>query len=193
MAEETQDLKGKMHDCLRRAREQNLARLGGLSEHDLRRPMTPTGTNLLGVIKHLVGMEYGYLGETFGRHPAERPSWFRDDPNTEIDMWATTDESSDYIIGCYHQACAHADETIRALSLGAPGDVPHWDDGATTLGDMIALVHGEESRHGGHIDIVRELIDGRAGDNHDRLGDANWWSEYVANIQAAADTFADKS
>ena len=65
------------------------ARQDGLSEYDQRRPLTPTGTNLLGLVKHLTGLEYGYFGDSFGRPSVERPTWFRDDPYTEIDMWAT--------------------------------------------------------------------------------------------------------
>src|SRR5215217_6156572 len=79
------DLKLELWAHLRRSRSRMLAKLDGLSEYDRRRPLTPTGTNLLGLVKHLAGEEYGYLGESFGRPPAERPSWFRDDPYTEVD------------------------------------------------------------------------------------------------------------
>ena len=85
--------------------------------------MTPTGTNLLGVIKHLGGMEYGYLGETFGRSlPGPLPG---DEDSENGDMWVRVDESSDDIRDWYPRACAHADETIRMLDLNAPGSVPH--------------------------------------------------------------------
>jgi hypothetical protein len=83
------DAKAELLKALHGSRAAMLATLDGLSEYDKRRPLTPTGTNLLGLAKHLAGMEYGYLGEAFGRPPVERPSWFRDDPYAEIDMWAT--------------------------------------------------------------------------------------------------------
>lgn len=89
---------------LRDARATLINKVDGLSEYDLRRPMTPTGTNLLGLVKHLAGEEYGYLGEVFGRPVSARPSRFRDDPATEIDMWATPDESSSYIVEVYRHA-----------------------------------------------------------------------------------------
>lgn len=81
------DLKIELWTQLRGTRSRMLAALDGLSEYDRRRPLTPTGTNLLGLVKHLAGEEYGYLGEAFGRPPTEPPSWFRVDPYTEIDMW----------------------------------------------------------------------------------------------------------
>lgn len=43
-------------------RESVVAAMDGLSEFEVRRPMTPTGTNLLGQIKRPIGMEFGYLG-----------------------------------------------------------------------------------------------------------------------------------
>lgn len=162
-----------------------LAKADGLSEYDLRRPMTPTGTNLLGLVKHLAGEEYGYLGEVFGRPPVNRPTWFRDDPATETDMWADPDETSSYILEVYRQAAAHADETIRLLDLDSPGVVRHWPGSEqTSLGSMLVLMVGETCQHAGHADIVRELIDGVAGPpnvagGNDRLG----------QVQEAADHF----
>jgi hypothetical protein len=58
------DLKRELHRKLQASRAGLLSKLDGLSEYDMRRPMTPTGTNLLGLVKHLTGVEYGYLGES---------------------------------------------------------------------------------------------------------------------------------
>jgi len=66
------DLKDELHGKLRQSREHLLAKVVGLDEYDLRRPMTATGTNLLGLVKHLTGVEYGYLGSAFDR-PPHRP------------------------------------------------------------------------------------------------------------------------
>ena len=157
------DLKGELLLLLRSSRAVMLDKLEGLSEYDRRRPLTTSGTNLLGLVKHLAGLEYGYLGASFGRPPLEQPSWFRDDPYDEIDTWATVDESSDYITGAYRKACAHADATVAELELDSPGHVAHWAEGhrETTLGVLLIRMAGETSQHAGHADIVRELIDDR--------------------------------
>lgn len=177
-------LKDDLWSRLRDARAVMLATLDGLSEYDCRRPMTPSGTNLLGLIKHLAGEEYGYLGETFGRPPAEPPLWFRDDPFTEIDMWATPGESSAYIVQVYRQAAAHSDETIRHLDLDGPGRVPHWtEDQSTTLGSMLVLMVGETAQHAGHADIIRELVSVTG------TGDATWVDDRFIQARAAADRF----
>ena len=49
----------------------------------------------------------------------------------------------------------------------------------------------ETSHHAGHCDIVREVIDGRGGGDQSDAGDVEWWTAYVAKIQAAADTFRE--
>jgi hypothetical protein len=180
------DLKGELWHGLRVSRGVMLDKVDGLSEYDVRRPMTPTGTNLLGLVKHLAGLEYGYLGEAFGRPPLERPTWFRDDPRTEIDMWATPDESREYITTVYRQACAHSDVTIAELDLDAAGRVAHWTQQETRLGVLLIRMLSETSQHAGHADILRELIDGRTAAP---AADATFWQARRSAVQTVADHF----
>ena len=70
------DPKADLHRYLQRGREAVLWKLDGLSEYDIRRPMVPTGTNLLGLVKHLASVELGYFGEVFGRPSGEPLPWF---------------------------------------------------------------------------------------------------------------------
>jgi hypothetical protein len=189
------DLKEELHRKLQASRAVLLSRLDDLSEYDRRRPMTPTGTNLLGLVKHLAGLEYGYLGEPFGRPAPESMSWIEDGSIWQgADMWATPGESSEYIIGLYRRACAHADGVIAALDLETPGSVAHWpaDRRDTTLGVLLIRMVAETAQHAGHADIVRELIDGKGGPDQDSI-DESTWREYLAQVQAAARTFAASS
>jgi Protein of unknown function (DUF664) len=186
------DLKEELHRKLQVSRAELLSRLADLSEYDLRRPMTATGTNLLGLVKHLAGLEYGYLGESFNRPAPETMSWIEDGSIWENgDMWARPDESSEYLIGLYQRASAHADLVIRELDLQSPGSVAHWpeDRRATTLGVLLVRMLAETAQHAGHADIIRELIDGKAGSGDEDFSES-YWREYVAQIQAAADIFA---
>lgn len=185
-------LKEELHASLKDSRKTMLAKLDGLSEYDMRRPMTPSGTSLLGLVKHLTGLEYGYLGESFGRPAPEVMPWVEDGSIWDGgDMWAKADETSEYIIGFYQRAGAHADQTIEELSLDAPGSVAHWppDRRATTLGVLLVRMVAETAQHAGHADIIREMIDGRGGPDQEMLSETGW-QEYVAKVQAAADTFA---
>ena len=186
------DLKEELHHKLKAGRAGLLSKLDGLSEYDRRRPMTATGTNLLGLVKHLAGLEYGYLGEAFGHPAPEAMSWIEDGSIWQAaDMWARPQESSDYIIGLYRRACVHADGVIAALDLDAPGSVAHWpeDRRATTLGVLLIRMVAETAQHAGHADVVRELIDGKGGPDQDFIDEAGW-QEYITQVQAAADAFA---
>ena len=186
------DLKEELQLKLRSGRATMLSKLDGLSEYDRRRPLTPTGTNLLGLVKHLAGLEYLYLGGSFGRPAQETLAWIEDGSIWQgADMWAKPDESSEYITGLYQRACAHADGVIAELGLVAPRTVAHWpaDRRDTTLGVLLIRMVAETAQHAGHADIVRELIDGTGGPDQDST-DEPTWQAYISQVQAAADKFA---
>ncbi len=186
------DPKETLHGYLRAARDSLLGKLDGLGEYDARRPMTPTGTNLLGLVKHVASVQLGYLGEVFGR-PGDRDlPWFADDAEPDADLWATADETRASVVDLHRFSAAHADATIAALPLDAPGDVPWWgpERRAVTLHGILVHVTVETARHAGHADILRELVDGSVGS---RPGDANVtgrteqeWAAHRARIEAAA-------
>jgi hypothetical protein len=174
-----------------------LWKLDGLSEYDIRRPLVPTGTNLLGLVKHLAHVELGYFGDTFDRPAAEELDWDDSDPNA--DLFARPDESRESITSFYERASAHADATIDALTLDAIGHVPWWppERSEVTLHRVLVHVLSETSRHVGHADIVRELIDGAAGLNEGRTNlpseDQEWWGTYRERVEQAAREAAENS
>jgi uncharacterized damage-inducible protein DinB len=186
------DQKADLQRYLQIGRDAVLWKLEGLSEYNARRPMTPTGTNLLGLVKHLATMELGYFGQVFGR-PADEPMpWMAEGADINADMWATAEESREQIVGLYQRACAHADATIDALDLNSAGHVPWWQEGRRDVTLRRILVHmiSETDRHAGHADIVRELIDGAAGLRQDNSnlapGDQAWWRSYRDQLERIA-------
>ncbi|WP_035803464.1 DinB family protein [Kitasatospora mediocidica] len=185
------DPKNDLRRYLTAAREAVVWKLEGLSEYDARRPLTPTGTNLLGLVKHLAGVEFGYFGPTFGRPHGESLSVEDEAAEANSDMWATADESREDVIGLYRRAWAHADATIEALPLDATGHVEWWGEtGDVTLHQVMLHVTAETNRHAGHADIVRELLDGKAGmresDSNLDGGDEAWYQEYWNKLEASA-------
>jgi Protein of unknown function (DUF664) len=185
------DPKADFHLYLQEARDALVWKLDGLSEYDVRRPMVPTGTNLLGLVKHVAFCELGYFGDTFGRPDHDRvPDFDPDEPNA--DMWATADESREQIIGLYRRAWRHSDVTIDSLPLDATGQVPWWPAGQDeiTLHHALARMTAETHRHAGHADIIRELIDGEAGlrATRDNLPDRDnaWWESYRNQLERVA-------
>lgn len=164
------DVKGDVHGYLRGARETLVWKLDGLGEYDIRRPLTPTGTNLLGLVKHNAGTHVRYFGDVFGRaHDVSLP-WTLDDAEPNADMWARPDEMKDDIVTLYRRTWELADATINELPLDAIAWVPWWGD-SLTLHQVLVHVTSETQRHAGHADIIRELIDGSAGllNGHDNL------------------------
>jgi uncharacterized damage-inducible protein DinB len=186
------DPKADLHRYLQAGREALLWKLEGLSEYDVRRPMVPTGTNLLGLVKHVASVEAGYLGDTFGRPFGESFPWFEDGAEPNADMWATADQSREQIVDLYRRVWAHSDATIEALPLDAVGSVPWWpeDRRTSTLHRILIHMIAETDRHTGHADIVRELIDGAAGlrEGNDNMapGDRAWWESYRRRLEDVA-------
>ncbi|MGH7608678.1 MAG: DinB family protein [Candidatus Dormibacteria bacterium] len=185
-------LKAALQRDLQDARESLIWKLEGLSEYDVRRPMVPSGTNLLGLVKHVATCELGYFGDTFGRPFEEQLAWFKDDAEPNADMWATADESRERIVGLYRRAWTHADATINGLGLEAVGHVPWWPAGQNqvTVHRILVYMIAETNRHAGHADIVRELIDGatgwREGDESLPEGDHAWWAAYRDRLERVA-------
>lgn len=187
--------KSDLHRYLRTIREAVLWKHAGLSEYDVRRPMTPTGTNLLGVVKHLSAVELGYFGDSFGRpfFQGQPPSWYTHTGEPNEDMWATAEESREEIVGLYRSAWAHADATIEALPLDGEGHVRWWPADRNPVTLQLILLHmiAETNRHAGQIDIVRELIDGAAGlrAENSNLAEGVNWDEYRDRLEVTAAQF----
>ncbi|OXM46886.1 type I restriction endonuclease subunit M [Amycolatopsis thailandensis] len=170
-----------LHSDLREIREAMLRKLDGLSEYDIRRPLTSTGTNLLGLVKHLATWEARYFGEVFGRPFPEAV------PERGTDLWATEHETRGEITGFYQRVWAHSDATIAALDVDAPGHVPWWPRPDVKLFNVLVHILTETNRHAGHADILREQLDGTV----DAPGkDAAFWEARRAEIDRAARTAA---
>jgi hypothetical protein len=180
-----------LHNALREVRSVMLWKIEGrLSEYDIRRPLTATGTNLLGLVKHLSNTEARYFGDIFHRPFPERLPWWDDNAEFEADKWVTPDETRADIVDRYRKACAHADVTIDALDLDTAGHVPWWPRPNVKLFNVIVHVLTETNRHAGHADILREQIDGAVGTSPGSAArsdlDTAFWAAHRARIETAA-------
>ncbi|MCZ0982609.1 DinB family protein [Streptomyces diastatochromogenes] len=180
--------KDNLYGRLRRDREALLWKLDGLSEYDVRRPLTATGTNLLGLVKHVATIEARYFGEVFGRPSPEPLCRWQDSDGS--DQWAAEDETRDQIIEFYRRTWKHSDATIEEFSLDAPGHVPWWVEPCpnTNLFAVMTHVLSETVRHAGHADILREGLDGRTGlrAEHAKPVDEEARAAHYAKIERAA-------
>ncbi|MFF7092454.1 DinB family protein [Streptomyces rubradiris] len=177
-----------LHSDLRQAREAMLWKLDGLGEYDVRRPLTSTGTNLLGLVKHLSVWESRYLGEVFGRpFPEPLPRW-DDLEERGTDLWVTEHETREEIVDRYRRVWQHSDATISSLFLDSPGHVPWWPRPQVKLFNIMVHMLTETSRHAGHADILREQLDGSTGTARSAAPqqDAAYWEAHRTRIERAA-------
>ena len=181
--------KAHLHQKLRAVREALVWKLDGLSEYDIRRPLTSTGTNLLGLVKHNAISDSRYFGEVFGRpFPEPLPRW-DDLASFGTDHWATEDETRAEVVDLYRRVWSHSDATIEALGLDARGYVPWWQEEVPLFNVMVHRL-SDATRHAGHADILREGLDGAVGLDanspplHGR--DSSFWEARRALIERVA-------
>jgi uncharacterized damage-inducible protein DinB len=150
--------KERLHASLDRVRDQVVWKTEGLDDEQLRRPLVPSGSSVLGLVKHLASVEYGWFVETFGR-PTEPLPFDDDDP--EADLRVRPDESTADVLAFYERARAAADLVIAELRLDDTGTA--WFGDPVSLRSVLVHMLEETARHCGHLDILRELLDGATG------------------------------
>jgi len=193
---ELTDPKAVLRHYLQFERDALIWKVEGLSERELRMPRTPTGTNLIGIVKHMANVEIGYFGDTFDRAwptPDERVSGEDLQADPQADFFATEGETCAGIIDLYRRVWQFADATIAELPLDAPGHVPWWspDRNPVTLQRVTVHVAVELARHVGQADILREQIDGSAGLSvvAPNLPGQQDWPAYVSRLTDLANHF----
>lgn len=164
------DPRAALQHYLQEARDALLWKLDGLGERDLRLPRTPTGTNLLGIVRHCANVEIGYFGATFGREWPDpgAPLLVSDDDfdtDPQADWWVPAEISATAVADFYRDVWSFSDATVAELPLEARGAVAWWPPERRTVSLQRILVHviADTTRHAGHADILREGIDGAAG------------------------------
>jgi uncharacterized damage-inducible protein DinB len=182
------DPKETLVEYLQSARDAMVWKVEGLSEYDARRPMTPTGTNLLGLVKHLASIELGYFGDTFGRPSGIPLPWHADGADMNDDLHLEPHETREWVLDMYRDSWARAAETFAACDLDTVGQVPWWGEEDVTLHQILVHMTAETMRHAGHADIVRELIDGQIGRRASDVDieDTYDWPAYVQKVEALA-------
>ena len=120
-----------------------------------------------------------------GPFPGELPF---DDDDPQADLYAAADESSESIKEFYRASWQHALETFADRDLDSVGRVPWWSDSEVSLHQILVHMTNETARHAGHLDIVRETIDGAVGRSADdgNIVDGYDWPAYVEKLEVLA-------
>ena len=144
--------KENLQASLDRHRDVVLWKLDDLNDEQLRRPMTPSGTNLLGLTKHLAAVEYAWFCQTFGRKTEPLPF---DENDENADLRVIPEETTADIVAFYGRARAAADKVIHELNLDDVGTA--WFGDTVSMRWVLLHMIEETARHAGHMDILREL------------------------------------
>ncbi|MCW2726670.1 MAG: hypothetical protein JWN35_3591 [Frankiales bacterium] len=138
-----------------------LQKCEGLDDEQLRRPMVPSGTSLLGLVKHLTAVEHGWFAVCFAQTGESHLFSTEDDP--DADLRPEPGESAQQLFDGYRQACQRSRQIVAAAD-SLDQTAPHARRGVVDLRWILTHLLEETARHNGHADIVRELIDGATGD-----------------------------
>lgn len=150
-------------DSLTEQRRHVLGIVDGLDDAALRRPMLPTGWTCGGLIQHLaVDVERFWFQAVMAD---EAQAWASLKQQEDSAWRVAEDTATDSVLALYRAEIERADEIIRSLPIdAAPGRWPRDQFGSFRLADLRAVmlhVITETACHAGHLDVVRELIDGR--------------------------------
>ena len=137
------------------ARHCVLKKAGGLSDEQLRRVLTGSGTSILGLIQHLAETERYWFG-----HHLAGAAW---DPGHEHGMTVPAGRGPADVLADYRAAIADSDRAIRAAGDPDARFAVPVDGNRHTLRWVMAHMTSETARHAGHADILREQLDGTTG------------------------------
>jgi hypothetical protein len=136
-------------------------KLEGLTLEQATRPMTPSDTKLLGILKHLAYVERWWFQENFLGRECEYP--WSESGDMEADFKIFPGETIESIVALYDDECAKSREIVAAASLDDVAVKARRTGGHPTLRWIMLHMIEEVARHNGHADILRELLDGKTG------------------------------
>lgn len=148
---------------LRAQREAVLAIVEGLSEEAWHRSVVPTGWTPAGMVEHLGGAEWHWFqGVVAGKQPElsgdldEEPT-----PYDPMSVVFTSDESSAEVVAFYRDQCAESEVVLATVPLSAPPRGSHGRYEPPNVRWVVLHMIEETARHAGHLDLARELLDGK--------------------------------
>jgi uncharacterized damage-inducible protein DinB len=173
MTASANDIRGDLLACLAYQRASVLAIVAGLAEEAWHAPVVASGWTVAGLVEHLGGAERHWFQGVVAGADGDLP-WDEGRPPYHPEMAFTCPRPSAAVLGYYREQCERADEILARVSLAdaplgqhdeEPGDAPEdelWA-GPTTVAQVILHVIEETAAHTGHLEIARELLDGKTG------------------------------
>ena len=134
----------------------------GLSEEDAHRPVLPSSPlmTVAGVVSHLRWAENTWFEVLFLGRPADGPQ-FKEEPEDQDMMVEGVPLAR--LLDEYDEQCRVSNEIVAAHSLDDVGRHPDFPSAQASLRWMLIHMLEETARHAGHLDAIRELLDGERG------------------------------
>jgi Protein of unknown function (DUF664) len=137
-------------------------KVDGLSLAQATTVMTPSGLCPLGVVKHLGWVERGWFRDVFLGEDVEAIDV---DGDNSAEFAIGAEDTVDSVVAFYRSEVAQARRIVaEASSLDDLSATSRELGGHVSLRWIMVHMLEETARHAGHLDVMREKLDGRTGD-----------------------------
>ena len=164
MAEDRNQERDQLLSFLKYQRDSVLSIVQGLAEEHWQTSVVPSGWTIAGMVEHLGGAERHWFQQVVNGHEAELP-WDEGLPPYDPEASYVCDRPSAEVRAYYQEQCRRSDEVLASVSLSdrpksKHGD-PELDPEVTNVRWVVLHMIEETAAHTGHLEIARELLDGR--------------------------------
>ena len=164
MADALDEEKQALLHFLEYQRASVLSIVEGLSEEAWHRPVVPSGWTPAGLVEHLGNAERHWFQQVVAGYEADLP-WDEGRPPYDPEAAFVCDRPAADVIAYYRKQCQRSDAVLAVTSMSAPprgrhGD-PDEDDEPPSVRWVVLHMIEETASHSGHLEIARELLDGK--------------------------------
>jgi Protein of unknown function (DUF664) len=156
------DIRRELLEYLEFQRSSARSIVEGLDEEAWHTPVVASGWTVAGMVEHLGGVERHWFQDVVAGSPVELP-WDEGRPPYDPEMPFTCDRPSSDVLGYYREQCRRSDEILDGISLSDAPRGSHGEDEIPNVRVVILHVIEETAAHTGHLEIARELLDGKTG------------------------------
>jgi uncharacterized damage-inducible protein DinB len=134
----------------------------GLGEEDAWRRFVPSLTSAAGIVKHLGYVEQSWFRTRLAGERDLPVPWT--DENPDADFERAEGDTVESLLRIYDEQCQRSREIAAGMALDDLAQTPRADGGYATLRWVLVHMIEETARHNGHLDLIREMIDGETGE-----------------------------
>jgi hypothetical protein len=154
------DIRRELLEYLEYQRSSVRSIVDGLDEEAWHTPVVPSGWTVAGMVEHLGNAERHWFLEVVAGSRVDLP-WDEGRPPYDRAMAFTCDRPSSAVLGYYRERCDQSDQILAGVSLSYAPRGRHGDEAVPNVRVVILHLIEETAAHSGHLEIARELLDGK--------------------------------